>query len=83
MKDVFIHNFDKLLVSALFLIVLHWAIVLIFRKAAGEDIHQILGFAEALMGALLGLVTGVAIGQRMAAAPASINTETTGKEKSE
>ena len=77
------HNFDKLLLSALFLIVLHWALVLIWHQTATEDVHQILGFADAFMGALLGLITGVAIGQRMAAAPASINTETTGKEKSE
>jgi len=68
MKDLLFQFFDKLLLAALFLLVIHIELVLIWHGTSVEIVHEFGSLASGFQGAILGLITGVAVGKHIALA---------------
>lgn len=66
MKEFLTQHFDKLLLFVGFMIVLHWGIAMVWHKAPPDVSNEVFSFAHEFQGALLGLITGIAVGKKMA-----------------
>lgn len=66
MKEFVKRNADKLLMASLFIYMVHVVLALVYWHANAETIAWAREIAAGFQGALLGLVTGVAIGQHLA-----------------
>lgn len=67
MKQFIREHFDKLLCTTLFLLMVHTVLALVYLHSSPDVISWARELASGFQGALLGLITGIAIGQRMLA----------------
>lgn len=70
----FKEHFDKFLLTGLFLVMVSVVLTLVWVKAPNDTISWAIQLTSGFQGALLGLITGVAIGMKIAGSGNTVTT---------
>ena len=71
MKEFVKDHFDKLMLAGMIVYLIHVVLALVYFQAPAETVAWARELTSGFTGALIGLITGVAVGKRLAAKEAA------------